>query len=49
MKLNVVTYSATLSVCEKSQQLIAAVSLFWEMQEWHMKPNVFTFSATIRA
>ena len=49
MQVNVITYNATISACEKGQQWITAVSLLREMQNWNMEANVITYSATISA
>ena len=49
MQANVITYNATISVCEKGQQWMAAVALLREMQQWHMQTNVITYNATISA
>ena len=49
MLADVITYSATISACEKGQQWIAAMSLLREMQQWNMEANVITYSATICA
>ena len=43
------TYNATISACEKGQQWITAMTLLREMQQWHMKPNVITYSSIISA
>ena len=49
MQADVITYSATISACEKGQQWMAAVALLREMQQWQMQANVITYSGTISA
>ena len=49
MRPDVITYSATISVCEKGQQWITVVALLREMQQWKMHPDVITYSATTSA
>ena len=49
MQADVITYSATISACEKGQQWITATTLLREMQQRHMKSDAITYSATISA
>ena len=44
-----ITYSASTSACEKSQQWITAVRLLREMQQWNMKTDVITCNPAISA
>ena len=47
MEANAITYSTTISVCEKCQQWIRAMSLLPEMQWLNMEANVITYNAAI--
>ena len=47
MKPDVITYSSSISACEKGQQWITAMSLLRETQQWNMEANVITYNATI--
>ena len=45
----VITYSATISACEKGQQWMAAVALLREVQQWQLQGYAITYDATISA
>ena len=49
MEADGITYSATISACEKGHQWMTAVALLREMQHWHLEANVITYNATISA
>merc|ERR1712070_1337307 len=49
MQADVISYSATLSACEKGQQWMAAVALLREMQQWQVQADVISYSSTISA
>ena len=49
MKPNTITYSASISACEKGQRWITETILLQEMQQWHVKPNTVTYIASISA
>ena len=38
---------ATVSLCWKDQQWMAAMALLCEMQDWKLKADLITYSATI--
>ena len=46
---NVITYSATISACEKGSQWHEALELLAEMQAQGLEPNVITYNAAISA
>ena len=46
---DVITYSAAISACEKSQQAQQALHLLQELQLRGILPNVITYSAAISA
>ena len=46
-EVDVITYSATISACEKGQQWITAVSLLREVQRRNKQTNVITCIATV--
>jgi pentatricopeptide repeat domain-containing protein 1 len=49
LKPNVITFSATISACEKGGQWKKALELFHSMKGHGVKPSVITFSAAISA
>ena len=46
---NVVSYSATVSACEKNQQQKAAFHLLWDMLRNFPTPGVVSYSETVSA
>ena len=47
MTLNVISFSAAISACEKGRQWKQGLSLLSEMRKAGMPPDVISFSATI--